>query len=674
MEAIYYMVKHGIRLTSIVLAIFTFILTFQNVMIKQQQLPFDTAEQFEINISKTDVSKEKLVDSLNELTDQNNGILVKVTINSESYENAKDIIWFGKEKPFSNKMVVDEQKIKWLDSKLKGELISSEEIGSRPLYGTYAIKGNEHFKDEITKWANDNGVIISWIAKPPLLKSIYYNLVHGGGGNAIITAFLLYLATLIAWFVTHAKARTIRLLGGVSSKRIHKEDTISIMKITTSGILIAWIAAIGYVIIANDIRQIKIVLQPSIISLIILLILSCLFTLLISNIVRPKVEHLASRKIPLKRFRQLGTVTRIISIILALLIIPSTITSAYILKELSKEYSLWENMQNNVSLSFGDLDSLGTNKMLPNVQKFFSDMEKKDNLSLSLVIDKAILLNEEEYGGYDHIIITDKAWINSFNIGITKKEKGGKLTKKDFNSLEKPLQDFLIAQMSIWTKSGEVQPQGVGFYEFTGSKFLALPPNVGYGGSTVQAKNPLVILIDKPTSSLKIDSFMLPAASSGNVVFPDEEKLRLSLADSSIKEYVVSIDTIADVALEQSQKFAKEAIFYFIACVLIFISMIFTGIMNAQLWAGSNKKRIFTLHTFGISYSEIIQTPFKKELIIAVLTIVAGSILSFIVRHPQVLTLLGVSVAIMVLYGLGNLIAFHVCVRKSFLQTAQRND
>jgi len=156
MEAIYYMVKHGIRLTSIVLAIFTFILTFQNVMIKQQQLPFDTAEQFEINISKTDVSKEKLVDSLNELTDQNNGILVKVTTNSESYEDAKDIIWFGKEKPFSNKMVVDEQKVKWLDSKLKGELISSREIGSRPLYGTYAIKGNEHFKNEITKWANDN--------------------------------------------------------------------------------------------------------------------------------------------------------------------------------------------------------------------------------------------------------------------------------------------------------------------------------------------------------------------------------------------------------------------------------------------------------------------------------------------------------------------------------------
>lgn len=122
------MVKHSIRLTSILLALFTFILTFQNVMVKQQQLPFDTTKQFELNFSETDVSKEKLVDSLNELTNQNHGILVKVTTNSENYEDTKDIIWFGKEQPSSNKMIVDEQEIKWLDSKLKGELISSEDI------------------------------------------------------------------------------------------------------------------------------------------------------------------------------------------------------------------------------------------------------------------------------------------------------------------------------------------------------------------------------------------------------------------------------------------------------------------------------------------------------------------------------------------------------------------
>ena len=72
-----------------------------------------------------------------------------------------------------------------------------------------------------------------------------------------------------------------------------------------------------------------------------------------------------------------------------------------------------------------------------------------------------------------------------------------------------------------------------------------------------------------------------------------------------VKDYVVSIDTIADVALSQAQKFAKEAVFYVIACILIFVSMIFAGILTAQLWVSENRKRIFTLHTFGKSYKEI---------------------------------------------------------------------
>lgn len=210
--------------------------------------------------------------------------------------------------------------------------------------------------------------------------------------------------------------------------------------------------------------------------------------MMISILVQPKIEHVAHRKIPLKRFRQLGTATRITSIILALLIVPSTITSAYIVQKLSEEYSLWESMQSNVSLAFSNINALKTDEMLPNVEMIFSDMKQKNNLSVSLVIDKSISLSKEEYGGYDHIIITDKAWVNSFDIGINKDENNGKLTQIDFQKISKPLQNFLNAQMPLWTKTEEIQPEGIGFYEFTGNKFLALPANVGYGGIQFRQK------------------------------------------------------------------------------------------------------------------------------------------------------------------------------------------
>ena len=57
----------------------------------------------------------------------------------------------------------------------------------------------------------------------------------------------------------------------------------------------------------------------------------------------------------------------------------------------------------------------------------------------------------------------------------------------------------------------------------------------------------------------------MPACSSGNVVFPNEQLLRTELNKSPIKEFVISIDTIADVALAQAQKFEKEAIYFYLS-------------------------------------------------------------------------------------------------------------
>lgn len=430
--------------------------------------------------------------------------------------------------------------------------------------------------------------------------------------------------------------------------------------------MVFWI----YIGVTNDFRQISLLLSKDLITLLVLVMISALISIGISIIVRPKTKHLAKREIPFKKFRILSVGTRIMSILLALLIVPSTITSAHIARKLSKEYSLWESMQSNVRLSFGDLDSLTTDKKLPTIDKFFSKMEDKDNLSLSLVVDKSIQLNEEEYGGYDHIIITDKSWIDSFDVGVEENKSGGELNKVELNSLDKPLQDFLNAQMPIWTKTKEVQPDGINFYEFSGNKFLALSQN----GSTIQAQNPLVILVDNPAESLETLGFTLPACSSGNIVFPDENLLKSELSKTPIKESVISIDTIADVALAQAQKFAKEAVFYVIACVLILVSMVFAGILTAQLWVSENKKRIFTLHTFGKSYKEIIMQTLIHESFIVIITIVIGAISSFVIKRPENITIFLVSIVILIIYCLSSFIAYHICTRQAFYKVATRNE
>lgn len=668
------MVKNSVRLTGFLFALFALLLSWQYTINEQQQFPFHTAVRFELNLSNSGLLKEDIVDALNRISERNHVVLVKVATDRENYEHKKDVIWFGAQEPAGKEIIVEGQKIYWLDSKYTGELISSKNIGSRPLFGVYTVSESLGFRDELSEWANQNGISVLWYLRTPMLKVLYDNLQYQGIGNATLTAFLLFLTTLIGWFVAHAKARAVRFLGGVSCRRIHAEDTVAVLKTVMPGFIAAVILVLTYIAFTNSIKQVSLMIDQSLLTLLILVLLAGLFALSISKLVQPRTEHLAARKIPLKRFRRIGTCTRVLSMILSLVIIPSTIYSAYILHSLSEEYVLWEKMQNYVSLSFNDLSSMETEDTLPDVEAFFSDIDRNKNLCLSMVVDKAIMLNEEEYGGYDHIIVTDRAWVDSFSIGVEAEDTNGQLHQISFEGLAKPLQDFLNTQIPIWTKTGEVQPAKLGYYEFTGDKFLALSPNVGYGGSTVQAENPLVILVDGCTSVLVTAGFILPAASSGNVLFTDEEGLRKQLTASSITEYVVSIDTIVDVALEQAQKFGREGAYYVAACVLAFFAMIFAGILEAQLWAEANKKRIFTLHTFGQTYHEIIQFPFRKGMMVATITVIAGSICAFMLKYPQPVILFVVAVCVILLYGVTTLIAYKVCVSKTFLHMSQRNE
>lgn len=179
------MVKRSIRISSFLLAIFTFVMILQYAMEKQQTLPLGTTDQFELNIAQASVSKSELVEELNALTDQHNGILVKITIDSEEYESKKDIIWFGSTEPSIEGIVIDNGEIDWLDPSLSGELIPSTDIGIRPLYGTYAMRGSSDFKNEILQWAEKNGLVFSWYLKTPIMKVAYNYLVHNGIGTGV---------------------------------------------------------------------------------------------------------------------------------------------------------------------------------------------------------------------------------------------------------------------------------------------------------------------------------------------------------------------------------------------------------------------------------------------------------------------------------------------------------
>lgn len=666
------MIKNTIRFASFLLALFIFITFFQFTIAKQQKLPFHTNEQFDLNLGESKLEKHKIIEQLNEMTIRHKAILVKVTTDPNDYKNNKDIVWFGDKQPDNDNVIIIKNNIKWLDSNLKGHLISSDQIHAIPLYGVYAMKRDNSFKIEVSNWAESNGISITWI-KSISTKAFLTSYLYNGMGNAVITAFLLFISIIITWFVKNAKNRSIRLQGGVPLNRIHKEDSITILKLSLSGFIVSFLVSLTYIVLSNDSRQISLIIIDSIRIPVLLCIITYLLTLLFSFIVRPKTTDIASRKIPLHKFRMLGIGIRVISILLAILIIPTTVFFAIIAQGFSQDYSIWNDIHNDVTISIGEFEPLMTSVMLPEVHDFFKQMDNKHNISLSYILDRGIGLNKDELNEYDHIIIVDQSWLATFDVGVQTQKKNGMLRKIDFHSLSKPLQDLLNGQMPLLTSTKEIHPKGLDYYTFKGNKFLALSPNDEIGGKLMQTKNPLVILVDS-VDVLNIKGFLLPALSSGNLIFKNQELLTSYIHDSPINEYISSIDSIASTALGQAQMFHQEAVYYFMACIFIFIAMIVANIMNAQLWVNTNKKRIFILHTFGQPYHKIIRSSIYKDMTSILIAIFLGTVLSYLSGHTTVFILIPIVIFITVVNTLSNIFAYQRCVRSAFHRISRREE
>lgn len=180
-------------------------------------------------------------------------------------------------------------------------------------------------------------------------------------------------------------------------------------------------------------------------------------------------------------------------------------------------------------ISYTDIDTVCEDEELTTVGNNLLS-EQEDNLLLSYVVDSAIDLSAN-LGDYDHLVFTNPQWIERFG-------DSGKLKPVEYSSLSKDMQAFLDSQMPLLTNDGSVLPEGTGLYEYEGGGLLAFPVNVTLGAAKpIEAKNPLVVLIDNPVEILKADSCMLPLTSSGNVLFLDNDNFQQIFENSELKDY-----------------------------------------------------------------------------------------------------------------------------------------
>lgn len=170
-------------------------------------------------------------------------------------------------------------------------------------------------------------------------------------------------------------------------------------------------------------------------------------------------------------------------------------------------------------IAYTDIDTVCAREELTDAGADFL-RSQGDGLLLSYVVDSAIELTGGELGTYDHLILTNRRWVERFG-------DVQKLRPADPDSVTADMEAFLECQMPLLTADGAVLPPGAALYEYAGSGLLALPVNVTLGAAeAIEAENPLLLLLENPAEDLSAGSCLLPLTSSGNLLFTDGETLQ----------------------------------------------------------------------------------------------------------------------------------------------------
>ena len=196
------------------------------------------------------------------------------------------------------------------------------------------------------------------------------------------------------------------------------------------------------------------------------------------------------------------------------------------------------DVSNLVQLVCNDIDTVcDTEELAAEGGKLLDTMQENDSLLLSFVVDSALQISKAELGNYDHLVIVNPAWISKF-------DNADNFTPIDFDSIPAGMLKLITDHMKVWSVANSEYPDGVGVYEYTGDGLLAFPANVGNGLSAIQAKNPLVIIIEKPAETMNDTQFLLPMTSSGNIVFSDKALLETELEANAIAPYIARVEGV----------------------------------------------------------------------------------------------------------------------------------
>lgn len=492
--------------------------------------------------------------------------------------------------------------------------------------GSYLLTGDEADTSEFRRWLSESSIDAEWTSARSPREFVSFVVAQGVFQSSLVAATALLLAVVLFWLSTNAKARALRILGGVPIWRVQIDDLVGLLAPVAGAAAAVSVATIGYVAIGHGWAYAPRLSWTLAAFVGFVVVAAAVCASVMSLAARPRAEMIARREPAVGSLSRISAGLAVVTFMLLLVSAASGALALVSARDVASDTAQWKLLANQVGLSLtggsGDGEQAFQASQTP-VSRLVLDAEERELLALSHSFLPESLSSTGTLDPYDHVALINPAWLDLVTEGdqpgATRWDQGARPVRAA--ALPTPLSEDLKTQLEIWRRDSTGDPfGGLRFYEY--SSDTPLPVQEGGSGSLDLMRAGLVVMVPAVHGTFN-DDFLVSEASTSNVSFTG-----VGAAEALVATYGLqgtwSVQYIAEEGIVAAQFAAYTARLQLLSLLTLALAMVIAAAVGATVRAMIRARHDFLLRVNGWRWSRIVSRRVGAELAV-------GSLLALVV-------------------------------------------
>lgn len=535
------------------------------------------------------------------------------------------------------------------------EVVSDSRLSSASASGQYYLVRGDQSDAGLHDWLTRNGVAVTW-GTDSLRDDMRLLVSQSSFVMSMAAALALMVTMVLYWMASKVRSRALRVLAGVSTWRIQKDDMM--------GVLVPSLCAAGCVdiIAVTAVGAIKgPVFIPYFLRMLLVLegaVLSGLFVamLIVGAASWPSAVMIMRRASGNIGLRRSALAMKAVVFVAVLAVTAPAMSAMASADSSAREQRVWERLSDQVSIALSYNDDPRLDAKVADVLRA---MEHDGKGALSYTF------TPETTGetGTDPVALVTEGWLDLVRIDPSHMRHAVRVSQDRLPAEAKDV----VSQLPGWAadpRRGEDMIRQARYYSIDGDTI----PVLQGGSDTMLFPKRLTLIVLADYSEFSDSGFLVPAATTRNIVMTGLQDARSRLQHAGLAQQA-QVRYVAEEQILQSQFSTYFAWLQAAAFVMLIVSFALTVMVHAMVRAALRARHDYPLMLNGVFAGRLAESTILAE---SVAALVMGVVITMVAFHSTGVTAALATGALTILAILISALSHIMSVRRMFTAVSTR--